>query len=465
MNGPARRFVVLVLAILVIAGWLIEQRPTETFAIMRDQSQHAKLIAMLAPLLAKDAENPALLATLARSYGEIGQKRRAAGLLERYVALRPDDADAYGELADLYKALGDPARRVARLERALAIRPLLSRALELGGVYRDQGRFAEERALLGRHEHELTLDSGLLLRLAQLREAAGDRAGAIRTLMRPEVLTASAAPTRPPAERFYLAELLLDAGRPADALAWGRRWIAQWHEPWRASQLLRRFAIHAPPPVTAELARVVASTHPDIRFYLAAELDRMGARAAAGGLLAGWAAANPAPSASEIAAFASACRAHGRPDLVWAAFGAVLARGGPDAVIRRFLDVIVAEFGIGAVAPFWSSLPPSVIAGNPLFGVRLALDAGEPALARRLLAALPPATLAVPDQHQWLALLAAAATPAEQFAILDDYHGRGALPRELGAGYLALALRLGHERAYRAALVAGPASAAGRFER
>lgn len=454
MRSTALRFVVLVLAILVVTAWLMAPRRSEMMAIMRDQSQQVKIIALLEPRLAESPDEPYLLATLARAYREAGDQWRAAELLERYVAQRPADAAAFGQLADLYRAIGDPQRRLERLQQAVALRAPLSRALELAGLYREAGRADDERALLADHEEDLTRDSGLLLRLAQLRAAAGDRDGAIRTLMRPAVLTAAAPAVQPPAERFYLAELLLADGRAAEALHWATRWVAQWHEPWRATQLLRRFVAGAPPEVAGQLADRVAATHPEIRFYLAAEFRKAGAAAIARRLLAGWAVANPAPSADEVMGFVAACAAQDAAPLVWAAFAAALARPAPDAVLGRFLDAIIAEFGIGALAPFWAALPPTVIAGNPLLGARLALQARQEAVARRLLAALPPASLRPADRRQWFALLAASTPAAERFAILARHQASGTLPGELLGDYLGLALQLGDERAYREALPA-----------
>ena len=52
MKGPARSFVLLVLAILIVAGYLLAPRRNETFAIMRDQRQQLAIIALLEPRLA-----------------------------------------------------------------------------------------------------------------------------------------------------------------------------------------------------------------------------------------------------------------------------------------------------------------------------------------------------------------------------------------------------------------------------
>ena len=80
-------------------------------------------------------------------------------------------------------------------------------------------------ALLSRFEGELTVESGLLLRLAELRAGIGDREGAIRVLMRPEILSAPVGPGRNEEERLFLAELLVRSGRSAEAVQLGKQWI------------------------------------------------------------------------------------------------------------------------------------------------------------------------------------------------------------------------------------------------
>ena len=215
MNTPARRFILLVIAVVIAVGVLMAPRRNERIAIMRDEDQQAQIIAMLEPRLADNGDDTDVLATLGRSYGEIGNHRRAAELLERYVVLRPDDGEAYARLADLYKSTGDQARRIVMLERSIALKPRLSRTMELAGLYRDNQRTDEELTLLSRHEFELTLESGLLLRLAKLHVANGDRQRALHVLMRTEVLARNHSRCR--------ARIAYVSGRAADCVGAERR--------------------------------------------------------------------------------------------------------------------------------------------------------------------------------------------------------------------------------------------------
>lgn len=452
MIAPAHRFIVLVVISGAALALVMAPRRNEWFAIMRDEHRQADIIAQLEPRLAAGGVEAGLLATLARSHAELGHHQRAAELLERYLVLRPQDGEAHAELADLYRADGLHERRVVLLQRSLSLRRDMTRALELAGLYRDGGRFAEELVLLAEYEDRLSLAGGQLLRLAELRNASDDRQGALRTLLRPEVTTAPAPAMQPPAERLYLAELLVAADRYAEAVAWGKRWIVQWDEPWLATKMLQRIVHQLPPADAAELAEAIARQHPAVRFYLAGELAAAGEAPVARQLLAGWSRANPDPPATEVAAFVAACVSHNAPELTFAALAAAVVRHAPDRVIARYVDAVAAAFGPGALAPIWSSLPSGVIAANPLLAARLAWSDEDRALTRRLLFAIDPANLAGADRGMWLQLLMLAAAPREVFDILRQRRAAGPLPRELALEYARVAGALGQELAYRSAI-------------
>jgi hypothetical protein len=270
--------------------------------------------------------------------------------------------------------------------------------------------------------------------------------------MRPEVLTAATRPMQGQDERLYLAELLVEAGRSADAVQLGKRWIVQWHEPWLADRLLRSVALHAPPADASDLAEAIVTLHPEVRFFLANGLAKMGAGAVARHILATWNRANSTPSMNEISAFMSACRDQGEPGIVWQSFAEVLKHHAPHDVITRYSEAIVAEYGIGTLAPFWSNLPQAVIEGRPLLGARLAFHEHDPVLTRWLLDRVDLRTIETSDRQIWIDLLTAIASPSEVFAVLHDRRSSGRLPRELMATYARAAAGLGHEGEYRAAL-------------
>jgi hypothetical protein len=160
-------------------------------------------------------------------------------------------------------------------------------------LYRERQQAELELALLSRFDAEATLESGLLLRLAELRVGSGDRMGAIQTLARPEVVSSWSPPSRNGEARLFLAELLVQSGRSSDVVRYGKKWISQWREPWLNNRLLRIVALRVPIADSSELADVVATLHPEVRFFLAHELMEMGARPLARHFLATWVSATP----------------------------------------------------------------------------------------------------------------------------------------------------------------------------
>ena len=102
MTAPIR-FILLVIAVVSAAAALMAPGRDEWLAMMRDEDKQAQIITLLEPRLARNGNDIGLLATLGRSYAEIGNYPRAIELLGRYVALRPDDGEAYAKLADLYR--------------------------------------------------------------------------------------------------------------------------------------------------------------------------------------------------------------------------------------------------------------------------------------------------------------------------------------------------------------------------
>ncbi len=454
MTAPAR-FIMLVTGIVVAAATLMAPRRDEWLAVMWDQDKQAQIISLLEPQLARGEDDPALLATLGRAYAEIGNYRRAAELLERYTALRPDDSEAYGRLADLYRNIGDVPKRIAMLTRSIAITPKLSRAVELATLYREEQQTDAEFALLSQFEAELTVEDGSLLRLAELHTGAGDRDGAIRILMRaatPGALSTPLESTRSVDARIYLAELLVESGRGAEAVRLGKQWILQWRQPWLADRLLRGIAQHATVADASALGDAVAVLHPEIRFFLVRVLAEMGAKPVARHLLETWAKANPSPSANEVAAFLAACRDQDEPAIVWQTFGEILRHPSSNDLITRYSEAIAAEFGIGALAPFWVSIPTAVTAHRPLLAARFAFHEQNYAITKWLLEKVDLFPLDPSDRRTWMDLLTATASPAEAFGVLRDRRRNGGLPPDILARYARIAGGLGQEVEYQAAL-------------
>jgi hypothetical protein len=71
MTAPTR-FILLVIAVVCAAGALMVPGRDEWLAMMRDEDKQAQIIALLEPRLERNGNDIGILATLARSYAEIG---------------------------------------------------------------------------------------------------------------------------------------------------------------------------------------------------------------------------------------------------------------------------------------------------------------------------------------------------------------------------------------------------------
>ncbi len=448
------QFLLLVLAIAAAAAATMAPRTDEWLAVMRDDRKQAQIVALLEPKLARDGANPSLLATLGRAHADLGDTAYAIELLERYVALRPQDADAYGRLAGLYGAAGDVGRQTEALERSVALAPKLPRVAELAVLYRSLENTDAERDLLTRFATDLTVQSGLLLRLAQLRTDNGEPLRAIAALSRAEVIAMIPKESRNDEERLLLATLLADTGQGAEAVRLGKLWIAQWRQAWLANRLLLLVAPRAAAEDTFVLADAVADLHPAIRLYMVKQLAEQNAPIVAQHLLKTWRLANPWPSADDLAGFLSACREWGEPAIVWEAFGEVLGGGAAPEIVARYANAIAAEFGIGALAPFWSAIPSEAFEKMPLLVARLAFAEGDLVRTRSLIGAVDVASLGASEQRLWADLLTAVASPQAVLTTMRTLQQSGSLPRTLLPQYAQLAAGLGQESEYRAALAA-----------
>jgi tetratricopeptide (TPR) repeat protein len=430
MTTPAR-FILLVIGLVIAAGVFMMPRRDEWLAVMQDEDQQSQVIALVEDRLSRGEDDPDLLATLGRSYAAIGNNPRAIERLEAYTQRRPRDAQAFAFLADLYGRIGDKPRQVALLERHIAITPTPSRVAELAELYDKDRQTAKELALLSRYEAEVGGESGMALRLAELLEARGDRSRAIQVLLRAEAAPLSKQPSQDGRERLALARMLVEAGRSQEAVRLGMQWIRQWNSAWLANRLLNAVLPRAPVADASALAEAVALAHPEIRFFLAHNLAEGGARPVARHVLATWIVAVRDPSPDEIAAFVSACRDFGAPELLWQAFGKALEKPASGTTLIRLSEAIAGEFGIGALAPFWSHLPAAALERQSLLAARLAFHEGNVAAARWLLWQFDLEGATSADRQMWFDLLVAVAQPAEAMDLLTARMGGRALPAEL----------------------------------
>lgn len=445
------RFLVTVSVLIAVIAVAMVPRSNEWLAVLRDEDKPAQIIALLEPRLAQGENDPAILAAAGHAYAAVGDDARAAGLMERYITIRPSDAAAYGLLADIYGNQHATTSQIAMLQRSIALNPQLSRIAALADLYRQGARTGDELDLLSSSQTQLTIESGLVLRLAQLRADNGDREGAVQALLRDDV-TSTAKPASNQNERLLLVELLAETGRGAEATRLGKQWILQWRQSWLAGRLLHTIAPHLPPSEASDLADAVVEVHPDIRLFLVQDLARADAKPAAIHLLETWIMANASPRADEVAAFISVCRQQNQLRIVWDSYAYALGHHFADEVVTRLSEAIAAEFGIASLAPFWSRLPQEMMEQTSLLPARLAFAAHDQRTTNNLLQVVDLTALDRPSRQMWMELLTATTSPIEALQVLRNRRDR--LPPDLLVSYARLAGELGQEIDYRAAVAA-----------
>lgn len=139
---------------------------------MRRLALLAALCAALGQAPARASEESQALGARAVVAVNAGDLPAARALLDRAVALDPDDADVRYQRGVVRGRQGDTSGAIADLETALRLRPYFPvAALELGIALVDAGRFADAEPLLLQAQPVATLDAqaSFFLGLAQLR--------------------------------------------------------------------------------------------------------------------------------------------------------------------------------------------------------------------------------------------------------------------------------------------------------
>ena len=446
---PASQFSLLVGITVAAGGLLMVPRHSEWIAMLRDEGDEARVIAALEPALAQNPHDPQTLGTLGRAYADVGKDQAAIDLLKRYVILQPDDAEAYFTLATVYERTGDISQQTQALRDGLSLKPDAQHIRQLALLYAYQARAGEEFDLLTRFSNDLTIGSGLVVRLAELQKQRGDIAAAIETLRRADVTSDSLPPEATLRARLLLAGFLVEARQPDLLVRFGRQWIQNWGSPYFSNQLLLAILPAASDGPAFALADQVANSYPEIQFFLVKELAGIGAVSTARHLLSTWIGTNPRPSAEEIAGFIASCLDQNAPEIVWATFGVVINHTGASRAIARFADAMADQFGVGSLAPFWSRLSTELRGQRPLLMARMAYEENDPASARLVLEQIVPLDLTPADQRIWLSLLKAVAPPSSVFDYLSHLRHDGGLPALLLPEFARLAGEIGDEATYR----------------
>jgi hypothetical protein len=442
----SRAFFIALLAVLaLVVSYLILPGDDEGIAILIRGGRNSEAAERLELRRASGDGRPVVLAQLGSAYEGAGNFARATEFLQRYIFLRPSDAEAFVILARLYEEQDMPDAMLDALARATALAPTRERIARLAGLYRIHGRFSEEFALLQRVQGrpDLTVDD--LLRLAELSSVKGDASAATVALLRAD----GQMPSDQVRGRIFLFEQLVAAGRSREAVERARIWLEVWRKPWIALRLVRDLTHSASRRDLDLLAGIAARLHPETTFYLATILADSGRQPSAERLLLDWLASRATPSSEDLSGYLVAARALGDEDLLWRSFASIVAKPAAKQAVREaqamFAEALVDQFGYAAVAPVRARLSLAALEQRPLFAARLALSGNNPEAARQFLLPMDLKRLSSKDRRTWIRLVRASSSDEIAFHILRDLWRRRILPGDLMTDFMALAASLGRQ--------------------
>lgn len=155
------------------------------------------------------------------TYRRLGELDRAAALVQRYLALKPDDVEARNALGKLYLEAGKPTLSMMTLEEAERRSPSAQRRVVLLHLYRENGWFKKWEALLRQVVHDGDGGPKDYIDLAVLDARKGRKKSAIRLL--------TALQTRAPKSFDLKAlQLVVSLYLDTDQTTKARETVARW---------------------------------------------------------------------------------------------------------------------------------------------------------------------------------------------------------------------------------------------
>ncbi|MCP5200274.1 MAG: hypothetical protein H6977_09675 [Gammaproteobacteria bacterium] len=380
---------------------------------------------------------PTVVVPLNKLYLQQGEVEAAVEAMDRTLAERPDDLEAYDLALEVYRDTMQPARYRAALARRVELVPSTALVRELASLYAFAGDRDGEAGALARLVERGDADDAETLRLARLLWVDGDVDGAVAALDS----WRGRAGGRPDANASLFALDVYAAAGHADAMAHvARRWVEAADDADGFMQALAALVARQQAAAAGPTLRMVLAQRPGRADLLAPAL-------ALGAVLG-----EPAIFSDYVATLDAdtglrALRQGGRavPPLsprALALLHTLRDEGRLAALVGGGLAVALVEAGDATLARLAAPVlvdAPALAA--PLRAAEFRLLAGDVAGARAAYAAIdtaPPATrlrrlnlaLALGDPTTVAALLADAAWPAADYpALAWVYHDLGQAAR------------------------------------
>lgn len=175
---------------------------------------------------------------LTKVYLETGDFDAAVGLMERFVALNPDESDGRSELAQLYKQANRVYDYISTLSEFVRIRPTQKALYELSDYYNSRGEIDKQVEVLRVLVRRFTARMDDWIDLAQIEADLGNFEAAASALS--ELGRRFKVPRTQHTVEFYVS-VLARTGREGEALEFALSWLAEAKTASSALGVVRQF--------------------------------------------------------------------------------------------------------------------------------------------------------------------------------------------------------------------------------
>ncbi len=443
MRPPFIAFACSLVAVAV--GFATVPRPLEQVTMLiRDRRYEQALHLANAKVEAGEASPEVLMQAflLNERYGDFYFAKSA---LRSYLALRPDDVEAWRKAAWVYANAHRREPLLNALENVLRLTGDPQTADRLARFYRMHARFDDELRVLQTIPSD-KIGEARGMRLASLL-AAEERLKEASALLADldRILPIDA---RQP--RMLLFEILVEDGRFVEAVEHASNWLETWHGAESRVEFVRSLLRAGAEEAAIQIASMAdGSVEPFILDELISLLSSENRLYLLGDLLSGWiaqaVAISPEALDFQLREIVDVAAKRGMGMELALHLMRTLQRSERPDLQAGLINAILERFGYSAIVPVRAAITPQVLAARPVMAARLFLAEGNPMAARYFLLGTELADIPERLRPSWLDLAREILKPSELLGELVAQARSGKLPADMLRPALDLATSLGGE--------------------
>ncbi len=386
----------IVMAVLflggLLVGWLLLPGERERIAALERDGQFRQALELLEARFDQGDRSQRSLFQLQRLYEHFGDLAKSRSMLEMLVGLRPRDVHVRRRLAQFYKATQDEPSYVAALMQELEIGYSEPACRELIGLFRRNGDYDRELALLTRCTQKGYRRAEDIIRLAHLLAADGKTGLASDLLIRVD----DRRRLKTESDRLFLFATLMEAERADEAQKRGVRWLKAARDDSLALALVETLMRENRHGLAIELVKQISAPGDSVSLAVAEIMLDRGEETPARSYLRGWLSQAQIKSAGIVSRFIVAALDAVDPDLAFTgakSFG--LARV-PQIDLASLAEALATMKRTAEFAEVRAAIVPKTIDENPLLAAAIDVSNNAMETARQQLLRVP-----VDDLDEW----------------------------------------------------------------